>query len=549
MQFFISIVLIVALNVLASQYFFRIDLTEDKRYTISDATIQVLENLDDEVFVKVYLQGDFPATASGFIRLQNAIRETLDGFQVYAGDKLQYRFINPSADTDVKARNKFQLELMQKGLQPTNLRVKEGEQKIEKLIFPGALVVYKGKEVPVLLLKGNRAGTQNEMLNQSVEGVEFELASAIRKLTQKQKKRIGFLEGYSNLPPARIADLTLALQESYDVFAVDLPKSPTLQGLDGIIMVKPDTVVSEEDKYKIDQFIVNGGKALFFIDALRIDSVGEQGTLAFPYNLNLDDLFFRYGVRLNSNLVKDLNAGKIPMNVGTIGNQPQIQLMPWTFYPLINSFGKHPIVRNMDAVYTKFVGTIDTVKAKGIIKTPLMYTSQYTRVIPSPVTVSYNEARKNPDPATYNAGAKPIAYLLEGRFESLYKNRIVASDARAKTFREQGNPSKIVICSDGDVVVNEFDRRKNQPLPLGVDRFLGSVFANKDFVLHSVDYLMDEKGVIMARAKEIQLRPLDKLRLKEERLKWQVINLAAPLILVFCFGIARYYIRKKKYAY
>jgi len=548
LQFFVGLILIILLNVLASGYFFRIDLTQDKRYTISDATIDVLENLKDEVFVKVYLEGDFPATASGFKRLQTAVRETLDEFQIYAGDQVRYRFIDPSAQTDAKARNQFQMELMQKGLQPTNLIAKEGEQKTEKLIFPGALISYQGKETPVLLLKGNKAASRDEILNQSVEGVEFELASAIRLLTQKEKKRVGFLLGYSQLAPSRIVDLTLSMQESYDVFAVDLPQSPTLQGLDAILMVKPDTAIAEADKYKIDQFIMNGGKALFFVDAMRVDSVGDQGTIAFPYNLNLDDLFFRYGLRLNANLIKDLNSGKIPLNVGVMGNQPQIQLMPWTFYPLVNSFNQHPIVRNMDAVYTKFVGTIDTVKAIGITKTPLMFTSQYTKVLASPVAVSFNEARRNLDPATYNNGPEPIAYLLEGAFESLFKNRITASDERAKTFREKGLATKIIVCSDGDLVVNEFDYRKKQPLPLGVDRFMGSMFANKDFVMHAIDYLMDEKGVIIARNKKIQLRPLDRLRLKEERLQWQLMNMIFPVLLVLVFGVVHHYIRQRKYA-
>lgn len=544
-QFLVGIVLIVVLNVLASHYFFRIDLTEEKRYTVSDATISVMESLDDEVYVKVYLEGEFPA---GFKRLQNSIRETLEEFQVYAGKNVQFRFIDPTAIADKKARNKFYMELAQKGLQPTNVVDKEGDQRTEKIIFPGAIVSYKGKEMPVLLLKGNKARSPEEILNQSVEGVEFELASAIRKLTQKERKRIGLMLGYSRLPAARIADLTTSLQESYEVFPVDLPRSPTLQGLDAILVIKPDTAFSEVDKYKIDQFIMHGGRALFFVDALRIDSVPAQGTIAFPYALNLDDLLFKYGVRLNGTLVKDLMAARIPLNVGTMGDQPQINMMPWVFYPLINNFGKHPIVRNLDAVYTKFVGTIDTVRAKGIAKTPLLLSSQYTRVVPAPAEISFNEARKDPNPALYNRGVLPVAYLLEGKFESLYKNRVLPGDERAKTFKAEGAASKIIICSDGDVVVNEFDRRKNQPLPLGFDRFTQTVFANKDFVLHAVDYLTDAGGIIAARNKEIQLRPLDKLRLREERVWWQIFNLFAPLLTVFLFGIVRNSIRKRKYA-
>jgi ABC-2 type transport system permease protein len=368
LQFFIGLVGIVLLNIVAAQYFFRIDLTEDKRYTISEATEQILERLDDQVFITVYLEGELPAS---FKRLQTAIRERLEEFTVYGGNNIQYTFVDPGANPDKKARSKFYQQLISKGIQPTNLIDREGDRQTEKLIFPSALISYKGKEVPVLLLKGNQVAGKEQILNQSVEGVEFELASAIRQLTQTNKKKIGFLLGHGELDGLQIADLVKSLQEYHEVYPVDLPKSPTLQGLDAIIVAKPDTFFSETDKYKIDQFIVNGGKALFFVDALRMDSLTEKGAYAFPYNLNLEDLFFRYGLRLNGNYIQDLNSAFIPLNVGNMGNQAQIKPMPWPYYPLINTFAKHPVVRNMDAVYSRFVGSIDTVKASGITKTPL----------------------------------------------------------------------------------------------------------------------------------------------------------------------------------
>ncbi|QHT69356.1 gliding motility-associated ABC transporter substrate-binding protein GldG [Rhodocytophaga rosea] len=546
LQFGIGIGIIILLNIAATQLFFRIDLTEDKRYSISPATEQILENLDDQVFVTVYLAGDdLPA---GFKRLETAIRERLEEFTVYGGKNIQYTFTDPGAIVDKKARSKFYQQLISKGIQPTNLFAKEGDRQIEKLIFPGALVSYQGKELPVLLLKGNKATGSEQILNQSVENVEFELASAMRKLSVTDKKRIGFLLGHGEPQGTEIADLVNSLQEYHEVYPVDLPKSPNLQGLDLIIVAKPDTFFSEEDKYKIDQFIVNGGKALFFVDALRLDSLTEKGAYAFPYNLNLDDLFFRYGVRLNGNLIQDLMSASIPLNIGNMGDQPQIKPMPWPYYPLLNTFSKHPVVRNMDVVYTRYVGTMDTVKATGIVKTPLMLTSQYTRLVPAPAHVSFNQAALDLNPALYQKGSFPTAYLLEGKFRSLFANRITSADPRSTTFKETGNASKVIVCSDGDLPTNEINPKTGKFLPLGYDRFSQNTFANKDFALNAIDYLLDENGVITARNKEIALRPLDKLRIREERLQWQVINLVAPVLLIVLFGIARAYGRKRKYA-
>lgn len=544
-QLVIGLAVVIVINLLAQQYFFRIDLTEDQRYTVSEATERLLESLDAPVTVTVYLDGELPA---GFKRLQTAIQERLEEFKAYGGRNISFTFVNPSAITDQKARNRFYAQLIDKGIQPTNLFAKEGEQRIEKLIFPGALVNYQGKELPVLLLKGNKVAGSEQILNQSVENVEFELASAIRQLTVKQKKRIGILEGHGELPPDQTADLVNTLQTYYEVFYVDVSKAPSLQTLDAIIIAKPAAAYTEADKYKIDQFIVNGGKSLFFMDALRLDSLTEKGAYAFPYNLTLDDLLFRYGVRLNPTMILDLNSAFIPLNVGNMGNQSQIQLLPWPYYPLINNFAKHPVVRNLDAVYTRFIGTIDTVKADNITKTPLLFTSQYTKILTAPVQVSFNQAGVDRNPAEYRGGSLPVAYLLEGTFRSLYANRITAVDPRYKSFRVTGKASKIIICSDGDILANEINPQNGQVLPLGYDKYSKNTFANKDFVTHAIDYLLDENGVIAARNKEIALRPLDKLRLREERTQWQLINLVLPVALIGLFGVLRAYLRKRKYA-
>ncbi|MCH8317717.1 MAG: gliding motility-associated ABC transporter substrate-binding protein GldG [Bacteroidetes bacterium] len=546
LTFIIGIIIILLANIIASQYFFRYDLTEDKRYSISPATIKVLKGLEDIVYVEVYLEGDFPA---GFKRLQRVIRDKLDEFRIYAGSNLQFKFVNPGENPDPRQRNQYYLQLAEKGLQPTNLFAREGDKKIEKIIFPGALISYRDKEVPVMLLKGNSAARPDEILNQSVEGVEFELISAIRKLTSIQKKKIAIIEGHGELDKIQMADITSSLKENFLVERINLPEKISLNDYDAIIIARPDTVFSDYDKYKIDQFIIKGGKALFFIDAVNVnlDSIGEEGKLVMPYKLDLGDMFFRYGVRLNADLIQDLNSGVIPLFVGYMGNQPQTRLVNWRYYLLLNTFSKHPIVKNMDVLYAKFLGTIDTVKAKGIKKTPLIFTSKYSKILPAPVRVNFNEVRLDVNPRLFNKGSLPVAYLLEGSFQSLYTHRLALHTENTFTFKEKDKPSKIIICSDGDLIRNDVNKKTGHPYPLGYDRFTRRQFANKEFILNAVDYLLDESGIITLRAKEVTFRPLDKVKIKEERLKWQLINLVVPVVLIVLFGVGRNYFRKRKY--
>jgi len=533
----VFLIALIGLNALASFVFFRWDLTEEKRYSISDATKRLLQNLDGQVVVKVYLTGDFPA---GFERLERAVQETLESFSDYAGANIAYRFIEPNDP-------KLQEELTQKGLIPTNLFANEDGKRTERLVFPGAMLVYEGKEYPVQLLKGNQSASPEERLNQSYEGVEFELASAIRRLTLKEHKRIGILVGHTKVPPPRFSDLLATLQQNYDLY-FDVQNPDSWEKGDLLIIPKPDLPFTEDEKYRLDQFVMRGGKLVLFADGARVDSVSLEGTFAQPSALNLDDLLFKYGCRINQNLVKDLSCALLPLNVGNMGDKPQIKPMPWRFFPLINNFGKHPIVRNLDAIYTRFPSSIDTVDAPGIVKTPLLLTSQYTKLLKAPALVAYNEARQQPDPREYNAGVKNVALLLEGSFSSLYNNRLLPNDPRMSSFVAQGKPAKIVVVSDGDMLVNDIDYARDAPFPLGYDRLSGKTFANKDFVLYAIDYLMDSEGLITARNKQVTLRPLDKIRLKEERTQWQLLNLLAPLVLIGLLGGVWQWIRKRKYA-
>lgn len=539
---------IVLLNVLASFVFFRLDLTEEKRYSISDATKKLLGNLDKEILIKVYLGGtELPG---GFERLKRAVNETLDEFQVYGGTRIDFRTIDPNAENDTKKREEFYAELMKKGMEPTRVIDTKNGRQVENIVFPYASVSYEGKEVPILLLKGTEGRTAQEKLNQSYENVEYELANAIRKLTLKEKKKIGLLAEFTKLKPVSFADLITSLQERYDLFIIDAKQSPTFQGLDALILPKPDFPVDDSTKYKIDQYVMNGGRALFFVDGLKVDSVGLEGTYAQPLELNLTDLFFKYGVRINSNIVKDgASSAAIPMVVGNMGDKPNIQPIPYRFFPVINNFGKSLITNNLDLIFCRYVASIDTVQALGVNKTPLLMTTPYTKVLNAPALVTYNEAHTETQQDDYNGGVKTIAYLLEGKFESLYKNRLLPSDPNYASFKAESVPTKMLVCSDGDLIVNDLSPKTGNPLPLGFDKTTQHVFGNKDFVLNAIDYMIDENGVIQARGKEIKLRPLDKLRTRDERTKWQIINIALPLGIVILFGIILFMLRKRKFAY
>lgn len=541
-----ALFLLIVVNVLSAYVFVRADLTEERRYSVSNATENLLSNLEGEVFIKVYLDGaDLPG---GFERLKRAVAETLEEFKTYGGGNINYRFIDPNAISDTAERDELMNALVEKGMQPTNVVDTKNGRRVESLIFPYATVQYKDKETDVLLLKNNQSQTAQEKLNQSYENVEYELATAIRKLTITEKKRVGLLTEFTKLPPANFAGLITELQSYYDLFILDAKASVTFEGLDAIILPKPDYPVDDSTKLKLDQFIVSGGKALFFVDGLQIDSIGLEGTYAQPLNSNIEDLLFKYGVRINKNMVKDgASAAVVPMVVGNMGDKPNVQPIPYRFFPLINNFGNSLITKNLDLVMTKFVSSIDTVQSPGIKKTPLLMTTPYTRVLNAPVLVTFNEARTETEADTYQAGVQTIGYLLEGTFSSLYKNRLLPTDERLKFYPENPRPSKIIVCADGDLIANEINRKTGNPMPLGYDKVSQHTFGNMDFVMNAVDYLIDDNGVITARSKEVKLRPLDTIKTRAERLFWQGLNIGLPLAFLAVFGAITFLVRKQKF--
>jgi len=543
----IGVAIIIAINFISQQYFFRLDLTEEKRYSINPATKELLAQIDEELEIISYLDGELNP---GFQRLERSLNETLDEFEVYAGNELKIREINPLEVVPKEEQQAFFRKLTELGIEPTYVYDEEDGQRRQKLIVPGVIINYKGQQAGVMLLNGDRAAGSQEVLNQSIESVEYELANAIRKLINTDKKTLALIQGHGELEGVDIVGLKSALEEYYTVEELNLTEVNSLPKYDVIMVNKPALRFSKEDKYKIDQYIMKGGKAMFFIDPLRInmDSISENGSIAFPYDLNLDDQLFQYGVRINKTLVQDIKSGVYPFVVGEMAGQPQIVPLQWPFFPIVNKYGNHPAVKNMDAVFLHFPSEMDTVAADGVVKTPLMFSSEYSKVSRTPMIVDLNELREAPKPENFTSGSQAIAYLLEGNFTSLFKNRILPDVGNEQSFIAKSEPTKIVVVADGDIVRNDINRSNGNPLPLGYDPITERNFANEDFVINTLSYLTDDQGLINARAKEIKIRPLDKVEVENNALFYQLLNLVLPIVLIVIFGIIKAFIRKRKYA-
>lgn len=542
-----GIVLALVVNMVAVHFFFRLDLTEEKRYSIKEPTQTLLENLDDDVYIEVFLAGDLNA---GFKRLQKSIAELLAEFRITSGNKIHYTFTNPESALSQKAQSEFMKDLVSKGISPMNVIDNKGGQRTEKIVFPGAVISYGGFEKGVMLLKGDRASSSDEVLNQSIEGLEYEFANAIQELTNTNPKRIGLLTGHGELDNLDIASFNNALLDKYGVFKVDLERKKAIENYDLLIIPKPTQSFSELDKLKLDQYVMHGGKLLVLIDRLDavMDSASRQDYFAFPYTLNIEDLLFKYGIRINPDLIQDKISARYPIVTGQVDNRPQLMQIDWPFFPLVNQYAAHPITRNLDATLLRFVSSIDTVKATGIKKTPLLLTSPLSRKLGTPVKVGVNDLRNNTNPDLFQPGLIPVSYLLEGEFTSLYKDRFLPDGSEGITFQEKSTPTKIIVVADGDVARNDVNPRTGQPQQLGFDPISSYTFANENLLMNMVAYLVDENGLISSRSKEIKIRPLNKTKVQEERAFWQMVNLILPLLMLFAFGLIRTYFRKRKYS-
>lgn len=548
-NFVLIVVILFLINFIFSFYFFRWDLTSEKRYTLSKFTKEFLKNIDDIVYFKIYLSGELPPE---FNKLKNEVKEMLDEMRIY-NDNIQYEFIDINEIGNKEDIRNLEKQLYDKGLVPEQVVEKKENKTSESLVWPGAIVSYKGKETVWQIFSRQLGFTPQENLNHALNEIEYGICKTIHKLQRKRRPEISIVEGHKELDTLHLYDFIKSLSEEYNVSRININhKLYALKNLDAIIIAKPDTIIDEKDKFIIDQFIMKGGKVLWLIDPVKLnmDSFRLKGyTLALDNPIHLDDMLFRYGVRLNADLIQDLQCAAIPVNIGFSKGQPNFKLFPWIFYPLIMPNSQHPIVKNLDLIKTEFVSSIDTLSTSGIKKTILLTSSKNTRVTPVPFRVSLAITQFKLKESAFNQGFKPIAVLLEGTFKSLYANRIptVIMEDSTIQFKEVSVPNKMIVISDGDMIKNDFNRATGMIYPLGYDKYTNQTFANKQFLLNCMSYLLDDAGLLQLRSREVKLRLLDMKKVSLQKTKWQVYNVLLPPLIILLFSLIQYYLRKRKY--
>lgn len=565
--FLISLAILILVNVIGSISFFRIDLTSENRYSISEPTKKLLENIDEDVLIKVYLQGeDLP---SSMLRLRNETREILNEFRAYSGGKMDYEFINPSKHPDKKERDRIYKNLYEKGLRPTDLQIKNDDGMAQKIVWPGAIIVYQGKEMVVQLLKSQFGAPPQVILNQSIESLEYSLASTIKTISSDELKSIAFIEGHGELSKFESADIIGSLRDYFHVERVringninslahrvavgkDSTNMLVKNKFDAIVIAGPDSTFSEKDKFIIDQFAMYGGKTVWLVDQVQasMDSLRKGGyTMGLAKSLNLDDLFFQYGVRINYDLVQDLRAAPIPVVTGQFGNQANSQLFPWLFYPLMVSQNNHPINKNIDVVRAQFANSIDLVGNNSLKKTVVLSTSDKTKLVKAPTRISLNMVSFNPPEEQFTKKNVPIAVLVEGEFTSVFDNRLPPNITNAGEikYKNKSPETQMLFISDADLIRNRYNPRTNEYYALGFDQYTKQLYGNKNFFINAMHYLLDDSGIIVSNTKSFKIRLLNNDLVEHNRLLIQVLNTAVPIALIILIGLILHFIRKKKY--
>jgi gliding-associated putative ABC transporter substrate-binding component GldG len=546
-----TVVLLLLINVIGSQFFHRFDLTKDKRYTLSQTSLTIIKQVKDPLLIKIFMEGDLPAE---FKRLQQETAQLLEEFQAYNGN-IVFEFVNP-LDNETESQDNIQ-ELYRKGLTPVNITVDDKGKQSQAMVFPWAIAIYNNKEVNIPLLKNKMGASTTEKVIGSVQHLEYSIADALNKITIEKQKKIAVIKGNGELKEVLMAKFLLQIRESYHIgpFTLDsVAKNPigslsALEKYDLAVIAKPTEAFSDAEKQVLDQYIMHGGKTLWLVDqvAVEMDSMyNEMGaTLAFPRDLNLNDLFFKYGFRINPDMVKDEQGTPIKLATGEQGSATQYQDFNWKFAPLVYPESQNPIVKNLGGIKFDFANPIDTLK-NGIKKTVLLHSSQYSKKIGTPSEVNLNMVAEETSPNHYNnSGNIPMAVLLEGSFHSGFENRVLPFDQ--KTFQAKGVNSKMIVISDGDIVKNQLDKNF-QPVELGYDQRSGNLYDNKDFLLNCVNYLLDDTGLINIRSKDLDLPLLDKEKVYENYSATQVITIGLPILFLGLFGFLFTYLRKRRYS-
>ena len=544
----LALLAFILINVIASFFYARIDLTEDKRYTLSEQAIEAAASFNSVIVVDVLLEGDLPPE---FAKLKAETKQILEEF-ASRNDNIKFNFVDPLSDiTQAEATI---AELQSLGLTPANVTVEENGRVSQEIVFPWAMVNYNNKTIKVPLLKNKLGATSEERVNNSVQNLEYAFADAFTKLTIKTKKRVAVIKGNGQLDDIYLADYLTTIRDYYNIGAITLDsveKNPQkvfnqLKEYDLALIAKPTEAFTDKEKYGLDQFIINGGKSIWLIDqvVMELDSLfnPEGSSMAFPRDLNLNDFFFKYGVRINPVLISDLYFTQIVLASGE-GNNSQYNPVPWYYHPMVFSRNNHPINNNLEAVRFQFTNSIDTI-SNSYRKTVLYSSSPLSKTEGVPKLISLDIINTPPDKASFNDGDKPLAVLIEGEFSSAFNNRIVP--VKLKGAKIEGKENKMLIIADGDLIKNQI--RNNRPLELGYDKWTNNFYGNKEFLVNSTNYLLDDTGLINIRNKKVKIALLDQEKIADQKTKWQLINVGIPLALVLFLGFAFNYFRKRKFS-
>ena len=532
---------LIVLNIVSQRFYNRVDLTTDNRYTLSTVTKDIINNIDKQLIIKVYLEGDFP---SEFKRLQIETRQFLEELSA-KNSSIKIQFVLPDNQRE---------RLIKAGMIPSQLTVKEDGKLSNTIIFPWAEIIYKKKSTIVSLLSNGAVQSQEDQLETAVANLEFSFSNAIYKLQEEKQKKVAVLSGNGELLDLQLYSFLSEVSKKHKLakFTLDSVENNSIKSLQDFqqfnlaIIAKPTESFTEEEKLVLDQYIMNGGKTLWMFENVQADtdSLYKDGKmLAYPRDLNLTDFFFSYGLRVNATLIQDLYAAKIPLATGNIGNKPQFQNLNWFYHPLVSGNPNHAISKNIAPVRLRFANQIDTLQ-NSLKKTVLLMSSMLTRKTGTPAIIELESIAIEPKEKEYSSGFQIVSLLIEGNFNSMYANRIKPFDI--KKFSKKSPFNKMIVISDGDIGRNQL--QKGKPFDLAQDKWTGEQFGNKEFLLNAVDYLLDDRGLIELRNKNIQINLLDKERAYQERTFWQFINIILPLLVLMTFGFIFQYLRKRKYS-
>ncbi|MED9961820.1 MAG: gliding motility-associated ABC transporter substrate-binding protein GldG [Bacteroidales bacterium] len=563
LQLVLGLVIIIFLNVIGYFFFARIDLTQEKRYTLSESSKKLMSNLEDIVFIRCYLEGDIP---SEYKKLRNETKEMLDQFRAYNPD-IEYEFVDPNGFENAKDKNEFYQRLFEKGFSPLLTTSTNNNSQVQQYIFPYLEITYKGRTTIVPLISSKNGFSSDGIVNASIENLEYNLYTAIRSVATQQRGKVAFLYGHGEWQVENIWDFISSLNEYYTVDSISINEklnaltervydsvNPNLVKIknkfDCLVIAKPTSIFSYKDLYLIDQYIMHGGKVLWLVDPLLVsmDSLQTQAnTFAISNFTGVDDILFRYGVKLNTNLVTDMQCAKIPIVTGQYqNNTPQMTYYPWNFFPEISPNSNHIISDKISPVKMEFASSIDTTNSPAK-KTVLLSSSNRTRVLNSPVNVSLQMLKQKQDASLFNSGAKDVAILLEGEFSSAFKNRLTPEMElnSQMAYKDFSDTTAMIVIADGDVVRNDF--MNGQLLPLGYDKYTRKMYGNKEFLVNCVNYLCGDEDLIPLRSREVIMRNLDLAKVEREKTAWQIVNVALPIVVIVLFGVLLALLRKKTF--